>query len=173
MRHNGPVQHVGFTGPSSGMTAAQAVRVTQALTSLRGVGASTANHGMCIGADEVFHGLARYLGFRLVGWPGVTNTGTVYRRAAVTCDEVMPVKFFLDRNRDIVHASSVLLTTPDGARERVRSGTWATIRYARRCKLPLVLIDPAGRTRVEHVPGIETLDAYCAYLGNIDTVISV
>jgi hypothetical protein len=167
------MMRVGFTGTQSGMAMTQVVRVVQALTALRGAGATHANHGMCVGADAQFHDLARPLGYTLVGWPGVTNTGTVTLRARVACDEVMPVKFFLDRNRDIVHASSVLLVTPLTGREQLRSGTWATVRYARKVKLPLVLIDPAGAARVEHVPGIDTLDAYCDYLGNIGSSISV
>jgi hypothetical protein len=37
----------------------------------------------------------------------------------------------LERNRDIVDATVALLAGPDGNRERQRSGTWATVRYAR------------------------------------------
>ena len=45
-------------------------------------------------------------------------------------------KPYLDRNRDIVDACEVLLATPDGP-ERLRSGTWSTVRYARKIGKPV------------------------------------
>lgn len=151
---------IGFTGPQEGMTNAQVIAVHMLLGDLKTAGAMYANHGLCVGSDVQFHEMARALGYTIVGWPGVTNTGQVYQRASVICDDIMPVKFFLDRNRDIVMASSVLLATPSRKREEVRSGTWATIRHARKVKLPLCLIWPDGTGTVEHIPGVTTVDAY-------------
>lgn len=37
----------------------------------------------------------------------------------------------LDRNRDIVNGSDVMLVAPRERKEELRSGTWATYRYAR------------------------------------------
>ena len=54
-------------------------------------------------------------------------------------------KPYLDRNKDIVDASDVLLAVPSQDHEIQRSGTWATVRYAARCGKPVFLILPTGR----------------------------
>jgi hypothetical protein len=51
-------------------------------------------------------------------------------------------KDLLGRNRDIVDASAILIAAPDSLLERIRSGTWYTVRYARRAGVPVILLDP-------------------------------
>lgn len=51
---------------------------------------------------------------------------------------------YLDRNHDIVDATDVLIAVPNSVKEELRSGTWATIRYAKRTKQPLMVIPPDG-----------------------------
>ena len=55
----------------------------------------------------------------------------------------------LDRNRDIVDACDVLIATPKDFVEELRSGTWATVRYARKQRKPLVIVWPNGETTTE------------------------
>jgi hypothetical protein len=50
----------------------------------------------------------------------------------------------LARNDDIVTAAAVMLATPKGMREELRSGTWATIRRARAARKPLAVVFPSG-----------------------------
>jgi hypothetical protein len=46
----------------------------------------------------------------------------------------------LDRNREIVAAVSVLIAAPLTDKEEQRSGTWATVRAARKKGIPVVML---------------------------------
>jgi outer membrane protein insertion porin family len=54
----------------------------------------------------------------------------------------------LDRNRAIVDSCDVLIACPKGPEEQ-RSGTWATVRYARKQKKRIVIIWPDGEVTEE------------------------
>jgi hypothetical protein len=47
---------------------------------------------------------------------------------------------FLARNRRIVEHSGVLVAAPETDHEKIRSGTWMTVRYARKCAKPVVML---------------------------------
>lgn len=66
------------------------------------------------------------------------------KRAWCTGDFTYPEKDYLDRNRDIVNCTDILITCPSGYTEKLRSGTWATIRYARKIGKTVVIIFPDG-----------------------------
>jgi hypothetical protein len=51
----------------------------------------------------------------------------------------------LDRNRAIVAAVDVLVAAPLEDREVQRSGTWATVRSARRKGIPVVMLSRGAR----------------------------
>jgi hypothetical protein len=55
-----------------------------------------------------------------------------------------PPKPPLERNGDIVAECDFLIAAPAEDRDQVRSGTWATIREARRQGRPVVLVLPNG-----------------------------
>lgn len=150
---------VGFTGSRDGMTNDQVLQVHMLLGDLRTT-ASQATHGMCVGADKQFHDMAKALDYFVIGAPGVNVAGDRQHRATVKCDLEMPPKPFLARNRDIVQESDVVIACPAQVREQTRSGTWATIRYARQAEKPLVIIWPDGSGLVERVLGVHTLDEY-------------
>ena len=46
----------------------------------------------------------------------------------------------LVRNRSIANLCSILIAAPDGDMEKQRSGTWATVRYARAAGRPIVML---------------------------------
>lgn len=46
----------------------------------------------------------------------------------------------LARNREMVALCDVLIAAPAGHHEVLRSGTWATIRYARRAHKPIIML---------------------------------
>jgi hypothetical protein len=54
----------------------------------------------------------------------------------------------LARNLTIVQRCDHLLATPDSREERLRSGTWATIRYARKAGKPHTIIWPDGEIQL-------------------------
>ena len=128
---------VGFTGTRDGLDYRQRFRLHQLLYEELEV--AEAHHGNCLGGDSVFAELV-YPRFRTVAHPcnipGLQLTRT-------TAHVYLPVKPPLDRNRDIVDACDILVACPKGPEER-RSGTWATIRYARKAGKPIRLVWPDG-----------------------------
>lgn len=96
------------------------------------------HHGDCVGADYEAAFLAREIGYRVVGHPPLVQT----KRGFFACDELCLPKKYLDRNRDIVDACSVLVAAPKESQETVRSGTWATVRYARKIGRAIEMVRP-------------------------------
>lgn len=56
-----------------------------------------------------------------------------------------------DRNQELIGCGNALLAIPDKP-EHLRSGTWMTVRFARKIRLPIYIIWPDGRVRYEYVP---------------------
>jgi hypothetical protein len=125
---------VGFTGSSKGMTHFQKKRLAALLEELR---PELARHGDCVGADAEFHAAATALGLRVCIHPP-ENEGM---RAFCQGDTVLPAKASLERNKDIVDMSDLLIAAPKSATEELRSGTWATIRHARSIGRKVILLD--------------------------------
>ncbi len=50
----------------------------------------------------------------------------------------------LDRNKKLVDDGEILVATPAELNEERRSGTWSTIRYARKTDKPIIIIFPNG-----------------------------
>ena len=138
-----PVIDIGFTGTQKGMSSQQASAVANFLGQYqRFVG----HHGLCIGADEQFDGLARAaLGFdHMVIHPGAVYTT---KRATVPIwprDLMRPVLDPLIRNRTIAQECDVLLATPKEDHMVLRSGTWSTVRYALELAKPVFVVIPNG-----------------------------
>lgn len=126
---------IGFTGTQEGVTIEQA-RALWAF--LNRSDPEEFHHGDCIGADEVAHYIAKSLGIYVVGHPP-TNPK---KRAFCDCDEWRDPKPYLDRNHDIVNETVAMVATPKSREEELRSGTWATIRYARKLGTPIEVIYP-------------------------------
>lgn len=114
---------VGFTGTRGDITPEQ---VNWLVGRMMTLGTTELHHGDCEGADAMAHALGRWLGVRIVVHP---PEDTRHRAFCPDPDEVLPAKPYLDRNHDIVDVCDVLLALPDGP-ERLRSGTWSTVRYA-------------------------------------------
>ncbi len=57
---------------------------------------------------------------------------------------------YLIRNANIVRATEYLIAMPAHHSEVRRSGTWATIRSARRQGKTTYIIDPGGLLTIEH-----------------------
>lgn len=134
---------VGFSGTREGMTALQRAHVRELL---RGLAPAEAHHGDCIGADEQFHLLVYYdNGPRVVGHPPSNNQ----MRAYCGFDFCHVPKPYLERNRDIVDEVDVLIACPKSDVEELRSGTWATVRYARTLGRKIYFVLPDGTTKVE------------------------
>jgi predicted Rossmann fold nucleotide-binding protein DprA/Smf involved in DNA uptake len=137
--------HVGVTGSRSIPTDWQQKRLLELLLFLRSKGATTLHHGDCIGADAYAHNLAIRAGLEhIVIHPPLNEIHRAYCHKTGTPEKGITQhepKPYLTRNRDIVAASNVMIALPKGE-EIVRSGTWATVRYARQNAMSIYLIFP-------------------------------
>jgi hypothetical protein len=144
---------LGFTGTREGMTPAQFDSIRRTIRTYQLITPEIeAHHGVCIGADLHFHEICKDLSIYIVGHPGIRDDGRCFTRAICSCNKLHPAKPFIIRDRDIVNVSHVLLATPAGFREEIRSGTWATVRYARRLRRRIVIFWPDGSLRQENFP---------------------
>lgn len=105
------------------------------------------HHGCCEGADASMHEITRVLkpDVRIVGHPGTDQHGESPSRAyrLRDLDEEWAPEPYLDRDRVIVRVCDLLVACPHGPEAR-RSGTWSTIRYARKAGKPILIIWPDG-----------------------------
>ena len=147
---------VGFTGTQKGMTGAQKLRVGLMLEDTQDI--SFARHGDCVGADGEFDYLCGVRSINVISHPcdipGKRAHCLKWHDALPYYLSEMQVKPPMERNQDIVDGSDVLITAPAGFEEELRSGTWSTVRKARRRGIPVFIVWPDGTFTVE-IPGVE------------------
>lgn len=106
------------------------------------VAANEFHFGGAVGADRQARRIAKDLGFA-IHWhpcPGVARTEIFGDDPSVEDEiwhEVFPP---LVRNKHLVAVGGVLIAAPFTDNEELRSGTWATIRYARAALKPVVML---------------------------------
>lgn len=143
---------IGFTGTRVGMTPIQFAIVLRGIAEMR---PKEVHHGACIGADKQFHDIAFSQMVLAVIHPGVNKQGKCFTRAECFYPKkVLPERFYLDRDKDIVDAVDFMIATPKSKVEELRSGTWATIRYAKKKKKDLLIVYPDGNFK-EYRRGVE------------------
>lgn len=128
---------VGFTGTQQGMTEAQRVQFTDFMTKVATTGEF--HHGDCIGADAQAHEIVRELGWTVYLHPPTDPK----KRANKVGDWWARPKPYLDRNHNIVDMCEMLVACPKGP-EEIRSGTWSTVRYARKTSRLCMILWPNG-----------------------------
>ncbi len=133
---------VGFTGTQVGTTEKQRVTFLTVITELQ---PTEFHHGCCIGADEDCFAIAVHCCSKLltVAHPPLFKT-KMFPRAVALSSCSRAAKDYLDRNQDIVDETEVLVACPKEFKEELRSGTWATIRRARKAKKRIIYIWPDG-----------------------------
>ena len=138
---------VGFTGTRKGMTILQKKKLLAFLTKFGNV-IKEVHHGDCVGADAEFHEIVRqnFPTIKIVIHPPINPKF----RAFCDGDEERKPKDYLARNRDIVDETDILIACPAQKKEILRSGTWATVRYARKKKKFILIIFPDGSLEVEN-----------------------
>ena len=140
---------LGFTGTRRGMTPAQLATFRMEYAK-RSIGLSRFLHGGAAGADTEAHGVA----------VSFTRSSDIHiypsdeERAARWMTSwpqaiVSPPMPPLQRNRIIAQGCDQLIACPAEADEQLRSGTWATVRYARAAGKPITIIIPGGSTKIE------------------------
>ena len=139
---------IGFTGTRKGMTDIQKKTLIHELAGYKDWIKKLKEHhnGMCKGSDKEFYYILRKeLGYsgKVIFHPSNLK-GTTFNLFCHGQDMILLEKPSLERNHDIVNSVKVMFATPDG-QERVRSGTWATIRYAKKKKVETYIIYPDGK----------------------------
>ena len=136
---------VGITGTRYGMSNKQKDRLQQFLKEKQIL---EIHHGKCIGADEQAHTLALD---KTANIPKIIIHPPVDKRLEAkiqtNCDELEGIeiielepKEYILRNHDIVDSVDVLVATPKTKYESVRSGTWSTVRYARKKGIIVIIL---------------------------------
>lgn len=114
-----------------GVTGSRNPRPERVVSALRqrliALGAAELHFGDCVGFDAQAYEVATELGLRTVAHPPDNDALRAWCAALI----ILPAKPYLERNRAIVNAVDFLVAAPDGP-EALRSGTWSTIRYAKK-----------------------------------------
>ena len=135
---------IGFTGTREGMSIEQRKAVKMLLNKLETLYDITElHHGDCVGADTDMHDIMVSSGrdVKIKIHPPLNDTQRAYCKG----DTYFKKKEFLERDRYIVEKSNVMIATPSSKTEIKRgSGTWYTIRYAKKQKVKLYIVYPSG-----------------------------
>jgi len=131
---------ISFTGTRQGMTKYQIDTFNSLMYDM---GMQTLIHGDCVGADADAHVLAMLQQIRVLKRPCNIERHRAFTDGGEVVAEPEPP---LIRNRKIVNDGEQLIACPATHEEELRSGTWATIRYAKKNHKPVTIIWPDGTT---------------------------
>jgi len=123
---------VGVSGTRFELTGAQRDWLRERIVALLPI--SELHHGCCTGADAFAHAVAIEHGIDTHVHPPI-DASYLARECLATATVVYPARPYLERNRAIVAAVDVLLAVPAEV-PNPRSGTMATVRYARKAGIP-------------------------------------
>lgn len=123
----------GFTGTQRGMSELQKADLE---TELKRLKITVLHHGVCIGADDEANTIARSLDIETEGHPPIKTA----RIASLDVTVMHPPEEYIERNHDIVDCVEILFVAPTGSTEILRSGTWATYRYARHVGRDIIML---------------------------------
>ncbi len=132
---------IGFTGTRHGMNDVQQKEFENIIKSKE---FEEFHHGMCVGSDKQAHDIVHNEKVKIVGHPPSFKKFM----ADCPCDITKKPHDYLKRNKNIVDDTDILVATPD-CKEKVRSGTWSTVRYARIQKKKIYIIHKNGRVTIE------------------------
>lgn len=141
---------IGFTGTQKGLTIVQRSNLLKYLAEC-----TELHNGFCIGADEeclmMFDLMANTLptSRTIIGHPPIKTNKMSKFRPEFCRFEFRQAEEYLIRNHHIVDACEKLIAAPELMSESLRSGTWATVRYARFKKRPIVILWPDGSIKAE------------------------
>lgn len=124
---------IGFTGTQIGMSNYQKRRLFEILNAKQ---PESGIHGDCIGADLEFHDACVALGIKTEIYPPIKDV----KRAFCQGDVMFPRDDYLSRNHKIVDGCDLMIAAPKGDTEEIRSGTWATVRYARKKNKQVIIL---------------------------------
>lgn len=131
---------LGFTGTRDGMTRLQQALFVGVLARLC---PEEFHHGDGLEADAQAHNMVRQHvpRCRIIIHPPTNDA----LRAFCEGDEIRAPQPYLIRNLAIAACVDELAAAPKTSVEELRSGTWATVRYARRALKPVHILKPWDR----------------------------
>lgn len=136
-----------FTGTHRGMSAKQLERLFEVWGVLR---PDIVTNGCCEGADRQLHGVAAAQDIATEFFPSNPEQREWAESVQGIMEVVHRVEPPLKRNRSMVATGRRgLVAAPYTVAEITRSGTWATVRYARNVNRPIWIIYPNGDLEVE------------------------
>jgi hypothetical protein len=102
--------------------------------------------GDCVGVDAQLYHMARAMNLDVVIHPPTNDKFRAFCGAYDTQTTILPEKGYYERDRDLVNASAVMVACPKQLLElgKMQGGTWYTINYTRKLKLPLAIAWPNG-----------------------------
>ena len=126
---------IGITGSREGMSPNQEIEFVQSLEMVQDF--EEFHHGDCVGADAKAHDIVRafFPHVKIVVHPPIKT----YMRAFKEGDEFREPDDYIQRDQNIVDEVDFLFATPLHDDED-RSGTWTTVRHARRSKTPFLVL---------------------------------
>lgn len=132
---------IGFTGTKRGMTQFQKDWLFSALDGYsKEPGERWFLHGDCVGADVQAADIALNLGFKIWEFPPISDK---FRGFFTHWDRKEPEGLYLDRDHAIVDNCDLLFAASAEDYELSRSGTWATIRYAKKLDIHVAICYPS------------------------------
>lgn len=140
---------IGITGTRNNLSIQQVAQINEALVVLYSV-SSVFHHGDCVGADEKGAELAKLAGYYVVSHPPEDEK----YRAFADSHEEWKEKPYLERNKDIVDNSDIIISVPRKAvslkeilnseNGTLRGGTYYTTKYALKSRKSVIMILPNG-----------------------------
>lgn len=142
---------IGFTGSQEDLSLIQFDLLVAVLAEFEEI--TAAHHGDCIGGDLAFHLIIEELrpDVEIHVHPPINKAKTAFCPSDVKYER----KEYLDRNHDIVDACDILIACPK-MKEVLRSGTWATVRYARKIGKPIAILWRDGKYTYENQSSSES-----------------
>lgn len=137
---------IGFTGTRQSLPSEQRESLRELV---RRLDPQQAHHGDCEGADYVFHHICASMQISIVIHPPSIDTHRAYC-VATARDQLLRPLPYLERNKNIVNMCDFLIAAPEGE-EKTRSGTWSTVRYARKMKKAIYIVYPDGQVTTENL----------------------
>lgn len=139
---------IGFTGTRDGMTVKQVQGFNSLLSSeFFDKEIKSFAHGDSVGADSQAHDLMDGVARLIVIHPPTDSKLRAFHKLEDSDKSkiiIYPPRDYLQRNHNIVDACDVLIATPKEEKEKLRSGTWATVRYAKKSGKRVIIIYPNG-----------------------------
>jgi hypothetical protein len=132
---------IGVSGSRDGLTEHQSQFWSRYVQS-QGSDFEEFHHGDCKGVDSQTHDLVRehLPETKIVVHPPSVDAARAYKSG----DTTKTPKSYLARNKKIVQAVDQLFAFPASGIEVLRSGTWATIRHAKKTGVKTTIVGPKG-----------------------------